>query len=151
MKTLSLVIFCILFTLTVCKKDDSVIGIQDQETKIKFIRFINYGCANTNALEKPSQNEYYLKGYRLHKDTLTLTIHFPANCCPAFTEKITVADYNVNIALADTSPGCYCICEYNNDFTFLYSDSDQLNMKFQFRDYGEAEYTTKIDTLFQIM
>ena len=150
MKTLNSIIFVafiILITISACKKDDSVIGIQDEETKIEFLRFIDYGCASTNGLEKPLQDDYYLKGYRLNKDTLTLTIHFPANCCPTFTDNITVTDNNVNVTLADTNPGCYCICEYNNDFTFLYTGGNTIHLIFRFMDFGDDGYTTRIDTL----
>jgi len=150
MKTIYTVIctiLCIFFILLACEKDDSVIGIQDEETKIKFLRYIDYGCANTNDLSKALQKEYYVKEHRLNKDTLTLTIHFPANCCPDFSDKITISDNNVNITLADKSPGCYCICEYNNDFTFLYTGGKTIRVIFRFMDFGDDGYTTRIDTL----
>jgi len=150
MKTLYSIIFfafVIIIALTGCQKDKSVTGIKDQETKIEFLRFINYGCAGPNLLEKVLQNDYYLKDYRLHNDTLTLTIHFIANCCPDFSDKVYVSENNVNITLADKSPGCYCICEYNNDFTFLYTGGNTLHVLFRFMDFGDEGYTTRIDTL----
>jgi len=143
-------IFCVFFILLACEKDDSVIGIQDEETKIKFLRYIDYGCADPNDLSKALQEEYYVKEHRLNKDTLTLTIHFPANCCPGFVENIAVGIDSVKIAVADTSAGCFCICEYNNDFKFLYTGGKNLNVIFRYKDYGESGYTTKIDTLIQI-
>ncbi len=139
--------FIVLISLSGCQKDDSVTGTKDEGTKIEFLRFTDYGCASEKGLEKPLQNDYYLKGYRLNKDTLTLTVHFPANCCPDFSDSIYVSDNNVNITLADKSPGCYCICEYNNDFSFLYSGGNTIHLVFRFMDFGDEGYTTRIDTL----
>ncbi|MBN2413923.1 hypothetical protein JXQ31_19775 [candidate division KSB1 bacterium] len=149
MKVLKYLLLMLLIVplLNGCQKDDSVIGTKDEETKIEFLRFINYGCASEKGLEKTLQNDYYLTGYRLNKDTLTLTIHFPANCCPDFSDSIYVSNNNVNITLADKSPGCFCICEYNNDFTFLYTGGNKIHIIFRFMDFGDEGYTTRIDTL----
>ena len=153
MKTIYIVIcmiLCIFFIFLACEKEKSITGVKDQETKIKFLRYIDYGCANTNDLSKALQKEYYVKEHRLNKDTLTLTIHFPANCCPDFSDKVYVSENNVNIRLADKSPGCFCICEYDNDFTFHYTGGKTIRVIFRFMDFGEDGYKTRIDTLIQL-
>ncbi|MBN2413925.1 hypothetical protein JXQ31_19785 [candidate division KSB1 bacterium] len=110
-----------------------------------FVFTDNHCIDNGDALFKLN-SRIYLRAYRFIQDTLTLQIHYTANCCPAFVVDVDINDNVVEIAIADTLRACLCICEYNNDFTFLYDKEGVLRVLFKWWDITHTQLSTEMDT-----
>ncbi len=112
------------------------------------VGFIDYGCLKEeNVLSKADMDtRIYLRDYWTSADTLTLQIHYTANCCPGFVVDIDVKENVVEIAIADTLRSCLCFCEYNNDFSFLYDEKGVLRVLFKWWDITHTLLTMEMDT-----
>jgi len=113
----------------------------------KYFEFTDYGCqGNELNLDKATFSKTFLQKYFFNKDTLTLRIHYSANCCPAFVDSVSVTQNLVEIALADTLNGCRCVCDFDNDFSFLYYDEGELRIIFKWWDMPKNQFITEMDT-----
>ncbi len=111
-----------------------------------YIGFTDNHCQGEGDELAKAASRIYLREYWFNQDTLTLRIHYTANCCPGFVDNVAVKDNVVEIALADTLRGCHCICEYNNDFSFLYDKEGELRIIFKWWDITHTLLTTEMDT-----
>ena len=108
--------------------------------------FTDNHCQDEGDVLAKMDTRIYVQDYRFNQDTLTLQIHYSANCCPGFVVDIDVEDHVVEIAIADTLRGCLCICEYNNDFSFLYDQEGELRILFKWWDITHTQLVTEMDT-----
>jgi len=142
---LLMLLCCFSFFCNVNK--DPVKSEQAADASIYYLEFTDYGCSgNELKLGKAAESGVYLKNYFFNKDTLTLRIHYTANCCPGFVDSVSVTGNEVGIALADTLRGCRCICDYDNDFSFLYNDTGELRIIFKWWDITHTQLVTAMDT-----
>ena len=111
-----------------------------------YIGFTDNHCQNEGDVLAKLDTRKYVRDYWFNRDTLTLQIHYTANCCPGFVVDVDVEDHVVEIAIADTLRGCLCICEYNNDFSFLYDDEGELRILFKWWDISHTQLFTEMDT-----
>ena len=147
---LSMIICCFILYCNVNK--DPVLPEQTTDAAVNYLDFTDFGCqGNELNLDKALDSGAFLKNYFVNEDTLTLRIHYPANCCPGFVDSVAVIDNLVEIALADTLKGCRCICDYDNDFSFLYTWDGQLRILFKEWDIPGNQFTTILDTTITIL
>ena len=147
---LSIFVCCLIVVCNVNK--DPVKSEQPAEVSVFYLEFTDNGChGNESGLDKALDTGTYLQNYFFNKDTLTLRIHYSANCCPGFVDSVAVNDNVVEIALADTLHGCRCICDYDNDFSFLYTNEGELRLIFKVWELPENIFTTVLDTTFTII
>jgi hypothetical protein len=142
-----IIIFCtILFSC--CQRDKSLTGdgVQ-QQIEIGYLHFNDYGCSNNEGIFRSAGDSAYLKKFHYHNDTLTLTFHFNANCCPAFIDSIAISGNSVDIALTDTLSGCRCICPFDDDFMFYFRGQGKLNIQFMTKDRTSQKYVSLVDTV----
>ncbi len=145
----SIILCCFILFCDVNK--DPLKSEQPADASVQYSEFTDYGChGNELNLDKALNSGTYLKNYFFNKDTLTLRIHYSANCCPEFVDSVTVSGNVVEIALADTLNGCRCICDYDNDFSFLYHQTVELRIIFKWWDIPENQFTTLMDSTFTI-
>jgi len=137
------------FLLIACKKDYATNDLH-KGANIQFIRFTENNCLDTHGLGKTLTTDYRVTGYELNDNELTLHILYEANCCPDFSEQVDITGNIVDIALTAHGSGCYCICSFINDFTFLYNGNGEMRVIFRLRDIGQSVHTTQIDTLLNI-
>ncbi len=152
MKTFRFILYAALllvFLLVACKKDYATNDLQNGST-IQFIRFTENNCLETYGLGKTLTTDYRVTGYELADNELTLHILYEANCCPDFSEQVNITGNTVDIALTAHGSGCYCTCNFINDFTFLYTGTGDMQVIFRMKDVGQSIYSTKIDTLLHI-
>ena len=142
---LSIILCCVIFYCNVNK--GPVKSEQAADASVNYLEFTDYGChGNETSLDKALDSSVYLKSFFFNKDTLNLRIHYSANCCPAFVDSVSVTQNLVEIALADTLRGCRCICDYENDFSFLYTKESELRIIFKWWDIPKNQFTTEMDT-----
>ncbi len=150
---LLLLIVCITcFIFNSCNKDDepTQAGLSTLDKPV-YLSFINRNCqGNERGLDKSLSDDFYLKEYTVYKDTLILRFRYPANCCPAFVDSAAVADGTIIIALSDTLNGCRCMCDYENDFVFLYKHKGDLHVIFKWWHINSDEFITQVDTFILI-
>ncbi len=103
----------------------------DDSASVKFLGHLNHGCGGRGDSTRQKQSGCSLTAATLHEDTLELSIHFGANCCPAFVESTEITRRAIFITLADTLYGCRCMCEYDNDFLFLWPHRGRLAIHFR--------------------
>jgi hypothetical protein len=97
---------------------------------VELLDHLNRGCARAGDTTLQCDGRAAVNGFDYRGDTLTLDIHFEANCCPAFTEEVSLTDRTLSISVVDTLHGCRCTCPYDNLFTFLLSGGDELRILF---------------------
>ncbi len=138
----------LIFLLISCDDED----LSNQQNK--YIEFRDYECIPTNNVsylneENTISSDYlaYLKSYYYNQDTLKLTIHFWANCCPAFSDSVLISEQRIDIFLRDTLRGCRCICPYDNDFIFLYRQKGALRILFYVANSDNSFTTAVVDTV----
>ena len=118
----------------------------NEDNSFEYVSFKNHGCQGWPGLDKALMTLPCLFGHRVAGDTLTLSIRYVAQCCPAFRDSVSLHDATVDISLADTSAlQCDCICEFANDFTFLYPDAGDLRVRF-----GWIGAPFELDTLIRV-
>ena len=118
----------------------------DETGQTEYLSFTDHGCQSQSGLYKMnSAYDAYLAKHRLIGDTLTLTIHYWANCCPAFVDSVSIHDDTIDICIDDTLAVCDCICEYDNTFIFLFSETGTLRVRF-----GWIGTLFELDTLIHI-
>ncbi|HPG41482.1 MAG TPA: hypothetical protein PLP19_19420 [bacterium] len=137
------------FLTIACKKDYATDNLH-RGANIQYIRFTENNCLETYGLGKTLTTDYRVTGYELNDNELTLHILYKANCCPEFADQVTIIGNTVDIALDANDAGCYCECNFINDFTFLYYGNGAMRVIFRLRDIGQSVYTTHIDTLLNI-
>lgn len=104
---------------------------QDEGALARFLGHVNHGCMGRGDSARQADSGCFLTAATLHEDTLALSIHFGANCCPAFVESTEVSRQAIFITLADTLYGCRCMCEYDNGFLFLWPRRGHLAIHFR--------------------
>lgn len=125
---------------------DRLLGTKDQNLNLEYLSFTNNGCGGgklgkTNYADAPCLSKQGMFG-----DTLILTVHYWANCCAAVRDSVSLHDATADILLADTAEThCRCICGHDNDFSFLFSGSGALRVRF-----GWIGGPFELDTLIQI-
>ncbi|NQT25141.1 hypothetical protein HQ585_07295 [candidate division KSB1 bacterium] len=127
----SIVLLCVLITLISwagCKKKTT--DPVDTSLHLIYLEHLNNGCLELEEPAMAPSRDPYLVGHTIEGNDLTLTIHYEANCCPAFVDSIRLMDQTVEILIDDTLQGCRCICDYENDFAFNYSGSGALHLLF---------------------
>ena len=136
-----LIVFCNINKEPLNSENDGIVNR-------KVVGFTDHGCQEEeNVLSKPIlDTRIYVNNYRFNQDTLTLQIHYSANCCPGFVVDIDVTDNVAEIAMADTLRGCLCICEYINDFSFLYGLEGEMRILFNWWDITHTQLVTEMDT-----
>jgi len=127
----SIVLLCVLITLISwagCKKKTT--DPVDTSIQLEYMGLSDNGCLEVGEPAMAPSRGPYLTDHTIEGDGLTLTIHYEANCCPAFVNSIKLRDETVEIQIDDTLHGCRCICDYENDFTFSYSGTGTLHLLF---------------------
>ena len=112
---------------------------------ITFQRTDHHPCADTPDSSRDTTNCSFLKSASYDGSHLTLTIHFQANCCPAFVNTVKVTGRSVEIALEDTLHACRCTCTYEDDFVFSCPSPGDLAVKFE-----AGSETCALDTLISL-
>ena len=92
---------------------------------------LDYGCQGHQDSVAFRTGSAWLNGYEFDGDTLTLDIHFEANCCPAFVESALLYEHAIAIEAADTLFGCRCMCDYDNEFLVPWSTPGQVAVSFK--------------------
>ena len=131
-RVLTILFFCILIIQMGCERFLSVLSPPEEgrNAEIEYLLFNDSGCTGSSKRSQSLSDETYLAGYRLFNDTLTVTIHYQANCCPAFIDSVSIDGNRIDIQIDDTLNGCRCLCEYENEFKFLYNESGRLYLRF---------------------
>jgi hypothetical protein len=113
-----------------------------------YLGHIDHGCAGQDQDLDDCEGTAFLKGFEFHADTLTLTIHFEANCCPEFVEQVVFEGDSIDIEVLDILYECDCICPFENEFAFLYAGTGDLWIHFRSLqgsgDYCVAAFDTMI-------
>lgn len=112
-----------------CADDNNPAPVPDG-LKISFLRQVDHGCVGTRDTEYDCPGTAYLGSVESVGDTLILTIHFEANCCPEFVENTSVTDGVLHIDVHDTLSACRCNCEFENEFSFLSKERGELAIEF---------------------
>jgi hypothetical protein len=112
---------------------------------VTYLRTDHYACGGTSGKSRDTTDCAFLKASSYDGSNLALTIHFRANCCPAFVSVINVTDRSVEIALEDTLQGCRCTCAYEDDFVFSCPSPGDLAVTFQ-----AGSETCAFDTLISV-
>jgi hypothetical protein len=129
-----------------CAGKDNPTPIPDG-TQITFLQHENRGCTGTTREEYGCPGGAYLRSIESIGDTLFLTIHFEANCCPEFIETTSSDDGILHIDVQDTLSACRCICDYENRFSFLYDGGGEMRIEFVSRGGDPSYCVSAFDTL----
>ncbi len=92
----------------------------------QFIGAVHKECVNL----RKTADESGLVDYYYNKDTLCLVINFSANCCPGFVDSSMVSPGSIKLFVRDTLANCRCICEYTDEFNFIYSYDGETTLEF---------------------
>ncbi len=90
----------------------------------------------------------YLVDHAFDGDTLVLTIHFTANCCPDFQVMPELGPQTIDLQVDDPLHECDCYCTYQEDFSLLWSAPGELYLSFRCTE-GPA-VVCSFDTLFTV-
>lgn len=131
----------VLLLLPACSIDNSPSYNKDES--VRFIKADHKGC---RGLLKTTEDSYLVDHYYI-KDTLCLNIHFRANCCPEFVDSADVSPGYIKLFVRDTLSGCRCICDYLDDYRFMYNFEGET--KLEFRQAGlSGAYELGFETTF---
>jgi len=111
------------------------------------IAHIDRGCVPGTEAATPSLAGAYLTAFSVDGDTLSLDVHFQANCCPGFVEDVAFEPSLISIDVGDTLYGCRCICDYDNTFRLRWPDPGPVGIHFASRRYGSPSAICSFDTL----
>lgn len=136
-----LLLFGLLFLLQFCSIENSP---NYNKEPASFISAVHKGC---DELYK-STGGSYLEDYYFTNDTLCLTIHFTANCCPEFIDSTVVTPGHIKLYTRDTLSGCRCICDYSDDFKFVYGYEGNTRLEF-WQANLHNEFSLGFETTFQ--
>lgn len=115
------------------------------------IEHIDRGCSlGSEVFTSVQGGEARLTGYSVFGDTLSLDVHFQANCCPAFVEDVVFGPGSISLDVGDTLYQCRCICSYDNTFRIHWPESGPLAFQFASRQYGSPTAICAFDTLIVI-
>ncbi|MEN8006414.1 MAG: hypothetical protein ABFS42_05330 [Candidatus Krumholzibacteriota bacterium] len=142
---LPITIACGLAVFAACGSDVS--PPPNEESSPYFIEHINKGCAGDTRSTVETIGDAYLQGYSFAEDTLTLDIHFEANCCPEFVEITEVLMDRISIEVGDTLYGCRCICPYDNQFRFVWDHAGEVEIDFKSTGGSGPAVISAFDTL----
>lgn len=149
MRSPRLAVFCWAIaglTIAGCSGEDNP-SPTPEGTGITYLQHENRGCTGTTRDEYGCPGGAYLRSIESIGDTLFLTIHFEANCCPEFVESTSADGGILHIDVKDTLSACRCICDYENVFSFLFQEGGEMRIEFVSRG-GRPEYcVSAFDTL----
>ena len=128
----SLCLLVLLLSWAGCEKKST--DPVDTSLRLQYVGLSDHGCVQLEEPAMAPSRTPYLAYHTVEGDDLTLTIHYEANCCPAFVDSIRLMDQTVEILIEDTLQGCLCICDFENDFAFTYSGSGTLHLLFGWFD-----------------
>lgn len=114
---------------------------------VGYLGHIDHGCAGQDQNPADCEGVAFLKGFELRADTLILTIHFEANCCPKFVEQVVFEADSIDIEVLDTLYECDCICPYENEFSFLYGRTADLWIHFRSLSASGEHCVAAFDTM----
>jgi hypothetical protein len=134
----------VLIVVLVWAACNRIFDVNDQDRPLEYVSFTDHGCRGHDLGKADSSAPYLLK-HQTASGILTLTVHYSANCCPAFTDSVSIHENTVDITFDDTLRACKCVCEYDNDFAFTYSGSDWVRVRF-----GGRGGPFELDTLIQL-
>ena len=119
-----LLLLTLLYLLHSCSIEKPVNYTNDNP--MQFINSYHKGCAGL----MKTTGDSYLAAYNYRKDTLCLSIKFTANCCPEWVDSADVSPGIIKLFVRDTLSGCHCICDYLDDFDFIYSYEGETILEF---------------------
>lgn len=115
---------------------------------VQFLDHTNKGCsASRDSSKYDCFGAAFLNSLEVAGDTLTLDIHFEANCCPGFNEDVSFDNSTVEIVVVDTLYGCRCICPFDNEFSFLFTGSGDLQIDFRSAALPDSFCVSSFDTV----
>jgi hypothetical protein len=117
------------------------------DLSVDFLSHTNLGCSTRGDSVVDCDGRAILNGFDYRGDTLTLDIHFEANCCPGLTEDVSFTGGTLDIAVVDTLYGCRCICPYDDEFTFICTGSGDLRITFVSRAEPSEYCISALDTV----
>lgn len=127
-----------------CNDSEPLTG-DNRVKNIKPAGFIDYGCSGQTILPKSNSRCAYLENFTVANDTLKLIIMYEGNCCPGFTDSIKVLNGGVEIIKKDSLYDCRCICNYENEYSFLFEGSGKFSLSF-ITYSTEGNYYCSLDT-----
>lgn len=140
--------FIILGLVFLCSACDSYRSTAEPKVSSPcLLEHINTGCVQESETYRLGLDDAYIRGYSYNGDTLALDIHFEANCCPAFVEKVDFLNKGISIEVGDTLYNCRCICPYNNTFRFLWCESGEIEIIFKSTGWRRSTPICSFDTL----
>ena len=140
-----LIIITIITLIWAACNRDHIVDADKPAPDLEYLSFTNHGCQGQGGLTKSLSTSSYLARHQVVGDTLILTIHHDANCCPAFIDSISLHENRVDISIDDTLRGCKCICQYENEFAFLNPGNGPFRVRF-----GWMGSPFELDTLIQL-
>ena len=133
-------------TFAGCAGSDNPAPIPDW-TRLTYLQHENRGCTGPTRDGYGCPGGAYLRSIESVGDTLFLTIHFEANCCPGFIETTSEDGGILHIDVLDTLSACRCVCAYENRFSFLCDGGGELRVKFVSRGGDPIYCVSAFDTL----
>ncbi|HPG41483.1 MAG TPA: hypothetical protein PLP19_19415 [bacterium] len=125
--------------------------VPDNDDSLRFLSFTDNQCQGELAsLAKALTGHVYIMDHCKNGDTLTMRIHYSANCYPGFVNDATVGTDSIVIAIADTIRGALCMCEYENDYQFFYPYYGNVRVIFKWWDIHHEFTETYMDTTIQV-
>lgn len=98
---------------------------------VEYIGHANTGCSGLLPKSNEGTVGAHLNGFQINGDTLTLGIHFLANCCPEFSEEFSFSNDTISIDVIDTRHDCDCRCPFDNEFSFHFAGYGDLFIHFR--------------------
>jgi hypothetical protein len=131
--------------LTAC--DDDSTSPPQAPGSIDFVDHIDYGCVASRGGSLECLEGASLTRIEAVGDTVTLWIHFEANCCPEFSEIVSYDPGELTITVVDTVYACRCVCPFENAFRFMPEGSGQTRILFESRaEHGDGFCLSGMDT-----
>ncbi|HPG41484.1 MAG TPA: hypothetical protein PLP19_19410 [bacterium] len=147
-----LIVICLTVSVYYCKDNHDPLQPNTLNPEPRYLSFVDNPCqGHPGSLDKAMSDDARLVQYFRKGDTLTLQLHFIANCCPAFVDSAAVSKGNIVISLADSLGNCDCMCDYTDDFNFLYPYDDDVHLVFQWWYLRAGQFSTALDTTIVII
>jgi hypothetical protein len=119
----------LLILTTACGDDDPASPVVSKDPEL--LRQVDYGCVSS-AVPSPKQENCSLTRAIFRSDTLILAFRFRDQCCAHFETSHQVEGGRLTIAVEDTTRSrCDCICNFEEEFTFLVTARENLPLRFQ--------------------
>jgi hypothetical protein len=142
------IVIVLVFAALICSGcgDDS--NPVNDDLSLAFLGHDNAGCSGTRDSSRYGcMGTAFLKGVEVEGDTLTLDIHFEANCCPEFYENVSFRDGRLELVVVDSAYGCRCICPFENQFSFLFGGHGDLEIDFLSTALPDSLCVSAFDTV----